>query len=232
MKSIFRLIIGLFIKNETTQGANASEIESVPETAVKVTTPEKEHVIIPLYEPLVHPEPEKFEDEDEVELPIEKVEEDAPVCKEEEALRQFVRNARITRRITHLVVHCTATQPTATITAIQRYWRETKGWKSPGYHIILPQEGFTSLLDFNGISNGASGYNQIGVHISYIGGIDKNGKALDTRTATQTRLINAFIEEMKLRIPNIKIIGHNEIANKACPSFRVKDSYPQHWTGK
>jgi N-acetylmuramoyl-L-alanine amidase len=219
IKELVKLIIGLFSKKET----------SISETPII----EKEHIIEPLYEPLIHPEPEKYEDEDEVIIPIEEIApEQAPICKDEQALREFVRNAKITRRITHLVVHCTATQPEATITSIQNYWRNSLGWKSPGYHIILPTNGFTSLLDFNGVSNGASGYNQIGVHISYIGGIDKLGKAKDTRTEMQTRLINAFIEEMKLRIPNIKVLGHNEIANKACPSFKVKNEYPQHWTGK
>jgi N-acetylmuramoyl-L-alanine amidase len=158
--------------------------------------------------------------------------EQAPVCKHEQELRDYIRAFKFTRRITHLFVHCTASQPTATVSSIQNYWRNSLGWKNPGYHILLSQEGFTVLMDFNGISNGASGYNTHGVHISYIGGINRQGKALDTRTAMQTKLIDVFIEEMTKRFPKIKVLGHNEVANKACPSFKVRDAYSKYWTGK
>jgi len=161
----------------------------------------------------------------------EEFEEIIPICKIEQELRDYIKSAEIKRKLTHLVVHCTATQPTATVTAIQNYWKNVRGWKSPGYHIILPQEGFTVLSDFNSITNGALGYNERGVHISYIGGIDKSGKAKDTRTDMQSKLIEIFIEEMVERFPHIKVIGHQEVAAKSCPSFKVKDEYPTYWTG-
>lgn len=160
----------------------------------------------------------------------ENIKEEAPICPNEEELRKYIRNEKITRRITHLFIHCTASQPHETVSSIQNYWRKI-GWSNPGYHILLSVDGFTILMDFNSISNGVRGYNTHGVHISYIGGIEKNGKPLDTRTVMQARLIEVFLEEMLKRFPNIKVLGHNEVAAKACPSFNVKKEYPKYWTG-
>ena len=176
-------------------------------------------------------EAEKSEDSD-LTIIAQNLPEEIPICKIEEELRDYIRTFKFTRKITHLFVHCTATQPNTTITSIQNYWKNSLGWKNPGYHIILPKDGFTILMDFNGIANGVAGFNTHGVHISYIGGIDKSGKAKDTRTLIQTKLIGAFIEEMLKRFPSIKILGHNEVSKKACPSFKMKEQYPKYWTGK
>lgn len=148
-----------------------------------------------------------------------------------ERLREYVKNAKIDRNVKYAFVHCTANQNGAKVESIKKYWKEKLGWKSPGYHIILTDDNFEVLADFNSISNGASGYNSNGVHISYIGGIDKNGKAKDTRTEFQKEAIRVFLEEITAKIKGIKVLGHNEVANKACPSFKVKDEYPDLWTG-
>lgn len=155
----------------------------------------------------------------------------APICKLEQELRNYIRTANIIRKITHLFIHCTATPQSTTISSIIRYWKNVLGWKNPGYHIVLTVDGFTVISDFNLITNGVRGYNTHGVHISYIGGVDSNGKPLDNRTEIQKRLIEVFIEEMVKRFPDIKVVGHNEASKKACPCFKVKDEYPKYWTG-
>jgi N-acetylmuramoyl-L-alanine amidase len=162
---------------------------------------------------------------------VENTPETCPISEDENELRQYIRTFNFTRRITHLVVHTTATQQSATIAAILNYWKNTKGWRNPGYHVILPKDGFSVIQDFNLLSNGAKGFNANGIHISYIGGVDSNGRPLDNRTESQKRLIQVFIEEMVRRFPNLKVIGHNEVANKACPCFQVKNEYSKFWTG-
>jgi N-acetylmuramoyl-L-alanine amidase len=177
-------------------------------------------------------ESEKNDDED-VFLDIPFTNEICPIGTDEQELREYIRNAEIKRKITSLVVHCTASRQNASIDGILAHWKR-KGWKNPGYHIILPMEGFTILSDFNNVTNGAIGHNYNGVHISYIGGVEfvgKKWKPLDNRTESQKRLIDVFIVEMVKRFPEIKVIGHNEVAKKACPSFKVKNEYPEHWTG-
>ncbi|HRO76979.1 MAG TPA: N-acetylmuramoyl-L-alanine amidase [Crocinitomicaceae bacterium] len=171
-----------------------------------------------------------FEDSDYMNLIA--LAEEHPTSTSEQELRAYFQQSRITRKITHAVVHCAATQPTATVSSILNYWKNTLKWKNPGYHILIGTKGFTVLTEFNNLSNGAVGYNATGVHFSYIGGIDKTGKPLDTRTDLQKQLMQVCLEEIKKKYPNIHIIGHNEVANKACPSFKVKQVYPTFWTGK
>lgn len=152
--------------------------------------------------------------------------EEAPTCQFEEELILLIRGHNLTRNIDELFLHCTATQQNATVAAIQRYWRETLKWNAPGYHIILtPEKGFSYLRDFNLASNGVAGRNSRSINIAYIGGIDRNGRPLDNRTDMQKRLMERIITEFKLKRPNIKVRGHNEVSNKACPSFNVKEYY-------
>src|SRR5690606_6843179 len=120
---------------------------------------------------------------------------------------------------------------TATVTAIINYWKNVKKWVNVGYHILVGVDAFTVLANFSTVTNGALNYNSKGLHFSYIGGIDKNGKPKNTMTAFQKRTFEIIAEELLLISPKIKIFGHNEVANKACPSYKVKEIYPQFWTG-
>ena len=134
------------------------------------------------------------------------------------------------RAIKYIAVHCTASPQTATVAAIQRYWRDSLGWKSPGYHLLIEPNGtIHRLLDFNGIANGVRGFNKESVHISYIGGIDKNGKPVDNRTAVQKEAILKCIKEVIEWSDNKCLIiqGHRDFPNakKACPCFDAKAEY-------
>ncbi|HOZ86805.1 MAG TPA: N-acetylmuramoyl-L-alanine amidase [Bacteroidia bacterium] len=130
------------------------------------------------------------------------------------------------RNVKYIVVHCTATQPEATIEAIRRYWREVKGWKDvPGYHYIIKQDGeIVKLLDENKNSYGVYAHNSECISISYIGGIDKTGKPKDTRTKAQERAMFDKLSDLLKRYPKAKIVGHRDFpgVKKACPSFDVK----------
>lgn len=131
-----------------------------------------------------------------------------------------------TRNIKYIVIHCTATQPETPIQSIQRYWREVKKWgDTPGYHYIIKLNGeVVKLLDESKNSYGVYAHNSECISISYIGGIDKNGKAKDTRSVAQIRAMYAKIQELKQRYPNAEVRGHRDFpeAKKACPSFDVK----------
>lgn len=130
------------------------------------------------------------------------------------------------RRIMNIVLHCTATPQTATIASIQKYWREVLGWKSPGYHWIIKPDGeAVSLLPIYQVSNGVAGYNAHSIHISYIGGIDKKGKAIDNRTALQKEKTIELLKILKKQFPDAHICGHRDFpgVKKECPSFDVKE---------
>ena len=131
------------------------------------------------------------------------------------------------RNIKYIVVHCTATPPTATVDAIKKYWKEVKGWgDTPGYHYLIHRDGeIEKLLDESKVSYGAYGHNQECVHLSYIGGIDKDGKPFDNRTAQQKHSMFDKLVELAEKYPKAKIQGHRDFpaVAKACPSFDVRE---------
>ena len=129
------------------------------------------------------------------------------------------------RFIKYLVAHCTATQPEATIAAILNYWKTKLGWKNPGYHYLIKRDGeIVQLHPEHLIANGVAGFNANSIHVSYIGGVDRNNKPVDNRTpAQQEAMFNLFVE-LSERYPNAEILGHRDFPNvaKACPSFDTR----------
>lgn len=138
------------------------------------------------------------------------------------------------RSITHIVLHCTATPQTTTVESIQRYWRTAKpkgnGWKDPGYHHIIKPDG--TIVDLHPIekpSNGVAGHNAHSIHISYIGGVDKKGNALDNRTDAQKAAQIELLKKYKAMFPDAFICGHRDFLKKGkpgwkdCPSFDVAE---------
>jgi N-acetylmuramoyl-L-alanine amidase len=130
------------------------------------------------------------------------------------------------RNIKYIVVHCTATQPNATLEAIRRYWKEGRGWgDTPGYHYVIQRDGeIVHLLDEEKNSNGVYGHNAESINISYIGGIDKDGKPEDNRSSRQRHAMFDKLIELSEKYPGAQILGHRDFPGvaKACPSFDVK----------
>lgn len=129
------------------------------------------------------------------------------------------------RKINHIVIHCTGTVQNAKVESIQKYWRENLGWKSPGYHILIQADGTMHYLQpFDKPTNGVKGWNANSIHISYIGGKDK-----DDRTDEQKEsIIRAIKEALEYARPHIPIIqGHRDFANvsKNCPNFNAIEEY-------
>ncbi len=128
------------------------------------------------------------------------------------------------RNVKYIVLHCTATPQNTTIRSIQNYWRKVLGWRNPGYHYIIKADGeAVQLLPIDEVANGVKGYNSESIHISYIGGVDKNGKPMDTRTVQQEAATLTLLHELKKKYPNAQIKGHRDFpgVNKACPSYEV-----------
>lgn len=160
----------------------------------------------------------------EEEMVVDDIEESQPTCPNISELVNLINSSNVTRNVTRLVFHCTATHQTATVEGIVRHWRERRGWRNPGYHIIVTPDGsWTQLQDFNRVSNGVRGINSTSIHVSYIGGIDRSGKALDNRTESQKEVFETVYNTFKNKLPNITFHGHNEFSNKACPSYDVQE---------
>lgn len=130
------------------------------------------------------------------------------------------------REIDYIVLHATATRPNASVDAIKKYWKESLGWKDPGYHYIIDEQGRRHILSsITKPTNGVKGYNHNSIHISYIGGISPTGEPLDTRTRAQKVETEKLLRELLevLSCPP-EILGHRDFpgVKKACPSFDVK----------
>lgn len=130
------------------------------------------------------------------------------------------------RAIKYIVIHCTATQPNASVESIKRYWKDVRKWgDTPGYHYLIQADGeIITLLDESKNSNGVYAHNSESINISYVGGVDQEGKPKDTRTVRQQVAMFGKIVELIHKYPQAKVLGHRDFPNvhKACPSFDVK----------
>jgi N-acetylmuramoyl-L-alanine amidase len=132
------------------------------------------------------------------------------------------------RPIQYLVVHCTATPQNTSVASIQNYWRTALKWSKPGYHIVIEPNGTSHrLLDDATPSNGVAGYNSHALHVSYIGGVDAQGRGLDTRTPAQKAELLRILQRWKQQHPNARIQGHRDFpaVRKECPCFNAKTEY-------
>lgn len=156
---------------------------------------------------------------------------------------EIIPQSKNPRTIKYIILHCTAGPQTQTVEEIQAYWRRPvskggHGWKSPGYHFMIRPDGsYAQLAALDKICNGVAGYNSNAIHISYIGGVDSKGKAVDNRTEHQIRTQIELVTELKSAYPNAVILGHRDFSTdkngngiieqwewiKNCPAFDVRD---------
>lgn len=140
-------------------------------------------------------------------------------------------------KLQYLVIHCTATPEGREVSAADiRRWHTSpapvgRGWKQVGYTDLFHLDGRVERLVANNedanvdpweITNGAADYNSISRHIVYAGGCDAGMKPKDTRTAAQKEALRKYVLDFHARHPAVKIVGHNQLAAKACPSFDVE----------
>ena len=142
-------------------------------------------------------------------------------------------------KLQYLVLHCTATPEGREVSFDEiRAWHTDpvskggRGWKQVGYTDLIHLNGEVERLVDNNedanvdpweITNGAKGYNSISRHIVYAGGCEAHTqKAKDTRTKAQKEAMEAYVKDFHRRFPNVRIIGHREIAAKDCPCFDVR----------
>lgn len=142
-------------------------------------------------------------------------------------------------KLKYLIIHCTATpEGRAVSSADIRHWHTSpksaggRGWKQVGYTDVFHLDGRVERLVNNNednvvdpweVTNGAKGHNSISRHIVYVGGVAKDGKTpKDTRTPGQLEALKRYVLDFHKRFPDVRIIGHNEVAAKACPSFDVQ----------
>ena len=132
------------------------------------------------------------------------------------------------RRITEIIVHCSATPEGKdfTVADITR-WHKARKFVTIGYHYVIYRNGEVH----NGrperqVGAHCTGHNSYSIGVCYIGGVAKDGKTpKDTRTSTQKLALERLLKHLKERFPNATIRGHRDFAAKACPSFDATEEY-------
>ena len=132
------------------------------------------------------------------------------------------------RRITEIIVHCSATPEGKdfTVADITR-WHKARKFVTIGYHYVIYRNGEVH----NGrperqVGAHCSGHNSYSIGVCYIGGVAKDGKTpKDTRTSAQKLALERLLRHLKDRFPHAVIRGHRDFAAKACPSFDATEEY-------
>lgn len=142
-------------------------------------------------------------------------------------------------KLKYLVIHCTATPEGRKVTRkdIEQWHLIERGWSRVGYSDMIHLDGgLENLVPFDQddtvdhweVTNGAKGFNGIARHVVYVGGSSSNMEPWmnayppkDTRTDQQLEALEIYVKYMVLRHPEIQVCGHNQLSNKACPSFDV-----------
>ena len=132
------------------------------------------------------------------------------------------------RKITEIIVHCSATPEGKdfTVADITR-WHRQRGFRTIGYHYVVYRDGsvHTGRQEAE-IGAHCTGHNACSIGICYIGGLAADSKtAKDTRTPEQRKALLMLLRRLRAKYPNAKIHGHRDFAAKACPSFDATQEY-------
>ena len=142
------------------------------------------------------------------------------------------------RKLKYLFIHTTATRPDRADdfdaqTLIKMHCSpkpQGRGWKQVGYAKLILTSGKVAtfvtndgdgLVDASEVTNGVRGFNSISRHICYVGGLDQQGRAKNTLNKAQQVQLMSEIEDVLAENPDVFIVGHNQVSNKACPCFSV-----------
>lgn len=114
------------------------------------------------------------------------------------------------RMVDLIVIHCSATKETARLTplALDRMHRQ-RGFNGCGYHYYIERDGkINSMRPSEKVGAHARGYNAHSLGICYEGGLDRNGRAADTRTERQKVSLRALVKVLRQLYPTInRVVG-------------------------
>lgn len=130
------------------------------------------------------------------------------------------------RKISKIIVHCTATPEGRPVTVAQvDAWHKERGFRCIGYHYLVGLDG-TVHAGRPEAEMGAHclGYNYSSIGVCYVGGLDRvSGEPKDTRTPQQRAALRQLVDRLLERYPGATVHGHREFAAKACPCFDIAD---------
>lgn len=153
------------------------------------------------------------------------------------------------KTIDAIVIHCSATRANQDVRAADiDKWHKERGFACIGYNYVIDLDGTVETgrpLTRDGAhcnTAGLSGvsYNKHSIGICYVGGLDANGNAADTRTPEQKKALAELVYKLMEEYPIVEVIGHRDASPdkngngvieqnewiKQCPCFDVKSEFP------
>tara|TARA_R100001509_G_scaffold164337_1_gene141542 strand:- start:646 stop:1059 length:414 start_codon:yes stop_codon:yes gene_type:complete len=132
------------------------------------------------------------------------------------------------RDLNRIILHCSATREGKdfSVDTIRDWHVNGRGWSDIGYHWVIRLDGSIEVgrpLEKSGAHT--KGHNKDSVGVCYIGGCDADGKPKDTMNPEQEKAWRMIVLSLRTLYGDLTIHGHNEFANKACPSFTVKEKF-------
>lgn len=148
------------------------------------------------------------------------------------------------RAVNKIVIHCSATPEGRNVSAATiDGWHRKRGFNQIGYHYVIALDGKIEAgrpVNIMG-AHVAGGGNRASIGIAYIGGVDANLKAKDTRTEAQKKSLIKIIKILKNIYPDASIHGHRDYSKdkdgdgveaheymKACPCFDAEVEYMEY----
>lgn len=137
-----------------------------------------------------------------------------------------------------IVIHCAATKASMDIGMKEiNLWHRQRGFfnipsgLAIGYHYVIRRDGTVETgrpVDQPGAH--AKGYNSRSIGICLVGGLDKDGKPESNYTTEQWQSLRQLVIKLAkaYKVKQSRVIGHNEVAAKACPCFSVREWVKKH----
>jgi N-acetylmuramoyl-L-alanine amidase len=142
------------------------------------------------------------------------------------------------RKTDYIVVHCSATRPSADIGADEiTVWHRKRGFQAIGYHAVIRRNGEIEFgRNFETPGAHVTGQNMRSVGVCMVGGIGENGKAENNFTPAQFESLRCIVMMLKRSWPNAEVLGHRDLSPdldgdgiverhewvKDCPSFDAR----------
>ncbi|MFS2564851.1 N-acetylmuramoyl-L-alanine amidase [Bacteroides hominis] len=147
----------------------------------------------------------------------------------------------MTRTINLIVIHCTASRCTSTLTpeALDAEHRR-RGFNGCGYHYYITRNGEVHpMREISQIGAHTQKYNAHSIGIAYEGGLNASGQPADTRTPEQKQTLTALLRQLRNAYPAARICGHRDLSPdlngngfiepqeyiKMCPCFNASNEY-------
>ena len=138
------------------------------------------------------------------------------------------------RKINKIIVHSSATRPSQDIGAEEiRDWHiKGNGWSDIGYHFVIRRDGTRELGRDIALSGAhCKNQNSRSLGICLVGGATENDVKIGENNFTdaQFKELQTLLKQLLTEHPNIvRIAGHRDFANKACPCFDVQGFCEKH----